>query len=407
MQPVLGNVQPVLGKKVRKDRRLGRVMRGMVKSKYLTSVMRGQRILRYTGKRYPVTHVETISGHITKGSVQEIMSYLSNARDIGVQRLETLDRKIHFRDKLMSGKLNSISVAIVVLRVNGVLMLFLVDGGHKCTAIYEVMNSGVSVDVDVEIRVFEAVTEDDLREKASEYDPRSSARSAGDMIHTAFGLEESNKKMAHIRLLNTAMQNIRVSCPDGDMARMEECDPMFLRMRILSYEGLKHIRYNETDTLNWFYENFPFPSSKRRPINVGVFTAMMLTYKLALAGKIPQKLEEVTTIWRNYSNGMMPVKSGYEEMVHLRDRIIGNPNSGGGGASKYYQRSYYHHAICAFNMVCNHGKANVQVFKDGSHYLVGKGLVVKTNKIVKGPKKAKKAKKAKKVVVSAFVKKAV
>ena len=162
---MLGNVQPVLGKKVRKDRRLGRVMRGMVKSKYLTSVMRGQRILRYTGKRYPVTHVETISGHITKGSVQEIMSYLSNARDIGVQRLETLDRKIHFRDKLMSGKLNSISVAIVVLRVNGVLMLFLVDGGHKCTAIYEVMNSGVSVDVDVEIRVFEAVTEDDLREK--------------------------------------------------------------------------------------------------------------------------------------------------------------------------------------------------------------------------------------------------
>ncbi len=339
-----------------------------------------------------ISHLETIIGNVDKNLVEQLMNALRNAREIGIQRKENRKRKDNFKDAILSRALTSTIVEVCVHVKDGKNYLYLVDGGHRITAVSECLENG-SVNVLITIRINVSKSFDAIRRLSWSFDNTGSSRTVGDHIHTSFGKEVADKRMGHIKLQNAALVNIKAGCPNHDLDRLEVCNPNFDRMKIVSYENFDEVK-KDWGTNDWLYRNFPISISRNRDesrvINLAVCTAMILTYKLALEGKLKLSVAEVTEIWKNYQSGTMPPKAGFEEFVRLRSALIKKPNTGGGGNTARYQSSYYQWAVCAFNMAMNHGTGTIERYMPGSRYLVGSGLI--------NPRKIKKTKKALKVV---------
>ena len=164
------------------------------------------------------------------------------------------------------------------------------------------------------------------------------------------------------------MVNIVTGCPDEDLARIAECDPRFSRgKKLLSISNLEYIRDHEKKALRWVCEHFPV-HGKRDPhgtiLNVGVFTAIVLTYKL--------DGDKAWEIWKHYLDGTFPGPE-YQPLSDLWRGICFHKleYTGDRGQNNMFQRAIHAYLVARDFPITR----KYQAYEDGAHYQISKGMV--------------------------------
>ena len=346
------------------------------RSKYVKNLPKGAIVSLAEGAKAEVAIVETILTPLTQKLLVELLQATQVARELGVQRQESPERRNRFKDKIVQDSpptLEHFNIELVSYEEpNRPRKLLDVDAAHKTTAASDAFNEGYC-NTSATITIRRATDEQAMREWAAVHDPRNAARTPYDLMNTTFGVEETHLRGQHILKLNTANANIKAGCPEKDLSRLAECDPYFPRMTILSYPNLKYIRYQDADTLNWFYNSFPLrgmndPRGKFLP--AGVATAVILSYKLALLHG--EDIGTVKSIWQNYIRGEFPIDSGYKGLVELRDYIL----SGNVAGTVRGQNDVFQRAVYGYNMVKNYATMGTNnKYVDGARYQIDKGMI--------------------------------
>jgi hypothetical protein len=319
---------------------------------------------------------ETISMVAQDDLMRFLSKAINEARSLRVQRQASSDRTKGHLANLMSTppKMNFITVELAVIpQAKGFLVLSM-DGAHRTEAVIQAMELGRK-DIRVNINICVVKDIDSAREWSTTFDTRSQMRTAKDQIDTTFG-EEADGKGGHIRLLNSALVNIREGCPNGDMSRIEECDPKFPRITILKYEHLRTLRDQYGDVLEWFHLHFPISSQnlEGRLLSVGVTTGIILSYLVARKRK--ESLVDLLEVWRRYINGEFTVNNevveGYQGLRDLHRNILGVRSIGG---TQRIQFDHFQRAVFGYNMVRNNASLNGRSYRPGSHYRLGVGVI--------------------------------
>ena len=342
-------------------------------SKYIDCLPKNATVIPVEILDGAVRHEETISCWATKDLLGYLQGIGDDARVIGVQRLETQERTQKYSNLALAKPsateitLNSFVVEVTVWKdKHGRRKSFTTDGLHKVQGAFAALTKNPDIKINLTILVRVVFLDNILRRWAAGFDSPDSARTCSDRIITVFSpIVKKEGKMAHIRLLNSANVNIISGCPGQEWEKkwnkLGECDPHFPRQKIVGLKSLEYIRDHDMDTLRWFCLNFPINKTKKVFLDVGVVTALILSYKWELArGGNPAR---IVHIWDRYLSGDRLDQDGFSGLEKLRQSI---KNKEGGHGTHSNQNEHFQMALFGFNKAYNFDKFGGTTYVKGS-----------------------------------------
>lgn len=278
------------------------------------------------------------------------------AEALGLQRKVKPERRKLYEDDIKANRMPEINLEITVYRdSDGTDITLLTDGRTRLEAASLTDWSGV-----LTIKVRYATSKDEAAFLICRFDSAESTRTGNERIVYFFGPGKDVSRK-HIRRLNSGVQNTRLGCPDGDMSRIKECCPGFDRVRLISFESLTYLRDHHQELLKWFPENFNLGSGTGKYLNVGIFTAVILTRLV--------DGPESTAIWKRFVSG----ENLSGALLAFREEIRNSktPTSGG----QQTQTEMFHKALHAYLSEKQLFNAHITNYVVGQRWQISTGLI--------------------------------